>query len=319
MSKQKIVVYMPALNEAASIAEVIRLVPKEIKGFDEVVVLVVDDGSVDATKSIALEAGAQVISHNQNKGLGNAFITAVDYCLKNKADCMVSIDSDGQFDVGQIKEIIEPITLKQADFVIGNRFVTGKPSNMPKLKYWGNQRISNIVSFVCRQKIHDASCGFRAYNRDCLLNINLNGSFTYTHEVILDLLNKNYSVAQIPVEVKYFENRVSRIANNLIRYAFRTSIIIFRCLKDYKPLQFFLAISGFVFLVSIMLGGFVTWNWYNTGMISPYKSLGFISLALSGMALMIAILAFVADFLNRIRENQEKILFISKKIYYEKD
>ena len=63
-------------------------------------------------------------------------------------------------------------------------------NNMPKIKFWGNKQVNKIVSFVSNTKINDASCGFRAYSRDTLLSLNLHGSFTYTHETILDLLNK---------------------------------------------------------------------------------------------------------------------------------
>ena len=73
--------------------------------------------------------------------------------------------------------------------------------------------------------------------RDCLLSLNLQGDFTYTHETILDLLDtRDYRVKQIPVHVTYFEERVSRIANNLFKYAFKTSTILFKCLKDYQTL-----------------------------------------------------------------------------------
>ena len=99
--------------------------------------------------------------------------------------------------------------------------------NDPVIKYWGNKRISKIVSFVSKTKIQDASCGFRAYSKECLLNLNLQGEFTYTHETILDLLNKNFKVQEIPVKVKYFDGRVSRVANSIVQYALKTSLIIF--------------------------------------------------------------------------------------------
>lgn len=318
MSK-KLLVYMPALNEGETINSVLESIPKTLECFTDIELLVVNDGSADNTEDEATKAGATVISHLYNRGVGAAFQSAVNYALETNANIMVSIDADGQFDVSQIVSMTTPILEKKSDFSIGNRFYGEKPKRMPKIKYFGNKQMSRIISFVSKVKIDDASCGFRAYSRDCMLNLNLQGSFTYTHETILDLLHKGYRVSQIPVKVKYFEGRVSRVANNLFVYGFRTSKIIFKSFKDYRPLPFFLTIAFFVFFIALLMAGFVSWNWYNTGMITPYKSLGFISLALFGMALLISVLAFLADMLNRIRENQEKILFLTKKKYYEED
>lgn len=207
MESRKIIVYMPAFNEQITINKVLKSIPEKYQGFNEVELLVVNDGSIDDTEKEAINAGATVINHYQNRGVGIAFQTAINYALANKADVLVSIDADGQFDVSQIAEMILPIVKKQADFCTGNRFHNQRPANMAKVKYLGNSLVSRIVSFVSKTKIEDASCGFRAYSRDCLFNLNLQGSFTYTHETILDLLHKGYKISQIPVNVKYFEGR----------------------------------------------------------------------------------------------------------------
>lgn len=314
---KNLIIYMPALNEEETIRNVLDSIPKHFDGFKKVELLVVNDGSTDATEKEAILSGATVINHSQNRGVGKAFQTALNYSLKAKADILVSIDADGQFDVNQISEMIRPIINKRADFCIGNRFWNSSPDKMPTLKYWGNKQISKIVSFISKTKIQDASCGFRAYSKDCLFSLNLQGSFTYTHETILELLHKGYGVAQIPIKVTYYDGRISRIANNLIQYSIRTSIIIFKSLKDYRPLQFFLSIAFLVLFIAFIIGGFVFIHWMNTGMITPYKSFGFIALSLCGMAVVIITLAFIADLLNRIRENQEKILYLTKKKYFE--
>lgn len=315
--QDKIIVYMPALNEGETIYKVLNAVPKLIGESVISELLVVNDGSTDKTQEEAIRAGATVISHNYNKGVGNAFQTAVNYALKKNTDVLVSIDADGQFDVDQIKNMVKPIILNKADFSIGNRFSSAKPIRMSKIKFWGNKQISKIVSFISKTKIKDASCGFRAYSKDCLLSLNLQGDFTYTHETILDLLNKGYQVKQIPVTVTYYEKRESRIAKNLFKYAINTSIIIFKCLKDYKPLRFFSWIAFFVLFLSVVFGGFVSIHWFINGMITPYKSVGIIALSLLGMSVFLFVLAFVADMLNRIRNNQEKLLYLTKKKHFE--
>ena len=315
----KLLVYMPALNEGETVYSVLKSVPTNMEGFTEVELLVIDDGSVDNTKEEAIKAGATVISHSNNRGVGVAFQSALNYALKINADVLVSIDADGQFDVSQISAMVLPIIENKADFSIGNRFWNTKPKKMSKIKFWGNIQVSRIVSFVSKTKIYDASCGFRAYSKDCILNLNLQGDFTYTHETILDLINKGHSVAQVQVDVKYFEGRVSRVAGSIPKYAYRTSVIIFKCLKDYKPFQFFMSIALFVLVLASLLGGFVLLHWLKSGQITPYKSLGFISLFLVGITVVIVILAFIADMLNRIRQNQEKILYLTKKNYFEQD
>lgn len=308
---------MPALNEEETILDVIKTIPKNIEGFSSIEILVINDGSVDQTVLEAQKGGATVLSHNTNKGVGEAFQTAVKYALENKTDILVSIDADGQFDVKQILEMVSPILNNQADFCIGIRFSSGKPNNMPKIKFWGNKQVNKIVSFVCKTKILDASCGFRAYSKDTLLSLNLHGSFTYTHETILDLIDKGYKVEQIPVKVEYFDGRVSRVANNLFNYTFKTSAIIFKSLKDYKPLYFFLRIALVVFFFALLLGGWALLHWIIYGTISPYKSFGIIGLSLLGLGFIITIFAFMADNLGRIRKNQEKILYLLKKAHFE--
>lgn len=314
---QKLIIYMPALNEGKTILKVINSIPKTIDGFNMIEILVVNDGSSDHTVSEAKKGGATVLSHNKNKGLGDAFQTAINYALKKNTDILVSIDADGQFDVNQIPQMLAPIINNQADFCIGIRFSNGKPNNMPKIKFWGNKKVNKIVSFVSNTKIHDASCGFRAYSNDTLLSLNLHGSFTYTHETILDLLDKGFKVEQIPVSVRYYEDRVSRIANNLFTYGYKTSSIIFKSLKDYKPLQFFLGIAFFIFIIALFFAGWALLHWIIYDTITPYKSFGIIGLSLLGMSAIVAIFAFMADMLGRIRKNQEKILYFLKKTHFE--
>src|SRR5690554_4065110 len=194
---QKLLIYMPALNEAATIRDVIKSIRVSYEGIHQTEILVVNDGSSDNTKEEAERAGAIVVSHFNNRGVASAFKTAVDYALKSRANILVSIDADGQFNSEQIVDFVEPILNNQADFCIGNRFWGEKPDIMPMIKYLGNRLVNKIVSFVGRTKINDASCGFRSYSKKALLSLNLQGNFTYTHEVILDLLHKEFRVQQI--------------------------------------------------------------------------------------------------------------------------
>ena len=218
----KLIIYMPALNEEEGISDVIKSLPKKIEGIDEIKVLVVDDGSTDDTAKKAKQSDADVVSHNVNKGVGSAFQSAVQYALENEADILVSIDADRQFNSEQIPDIIKPILKNKADMVTGNRFEDGMPKDMPKSKYWGNTQMSRLISIISGQKFRDVSCGFRAYNREALLRLNLFGAFTYTQETILDMVFKGLRIVEFPVDVIYFKDRKSRVAGSIVKYAFRT-------------------------------------------------------------------------------------------------
>jgi len=307
---------MPALNEEADIQRVITGLPHSMDGFDTVQILVVDDGSVDRTTELALAAGAQVVSHGKNRGVGAAFQSAVQFALENEADVLVGIDADGQFDPAEIPTLIQPILDDQADMVMGNRFTSGIPTDMSRLKYWGNQRIAQLISTITGQTFQDVSCGFRAYNRESLLRLNIFGEFTYTHETILSLMYQGLRVVEHPIKVKYFPDRKSRVAGSIIRYAIQTSKIIMRVLLDYRPIRVFGSFGSFCMIIGIGFELFLMGHYVLSGSFSPYKSTGFIGLGFIIFGLLILIIALIADMLNRLRINQDKLLYELKRNRY---
>ncbi len=311
-----LLIYMPALNEEEGIGDVIRDLPKNINGIDNIKVLVVDDGSTDNTASIAKASGADVVSHNINKGVGSAFQSAVQYALQNNTDILVSIDADRQFNSKQIPEIIQPILKNNADMVTGNRFSKGMPENMPKTKYWGNTQMSRLISIISGQKFRDVSCGFRAYNREALMRLNLFGAFTYTQETILDMVYKGLRVVEFPVDIKYFKGRKSRVAGSIINYTFRTSRIILKTLRDYKPMLFFGGMGGVSMGIGLVFEIFMFTHYFLTGSFTPYKAFGFIGLGFIIFGLLLVIVGLLADMFNRVRINQERIIYELKKDKY---
>ena len=179
----KLVVMIPALNEGESIRKVLNRIPTKIKGVDSVVKLVVDDGSTDDTVKEAESAGAEVVSHQQNMGVGAAFQTGLQYTLDAKADVMVNIDADGQFNPEDIPNLVRPVIGGEADLAASDRFTNSdsklrKPENMSGVKYWGNMQMARLISLLSGQKFPDVSSGFRAYSKKALLMMNLTGRFT---------------------------------------------------------------------------------------------------------------------------------------------
>lgn len=306
-------IYIPALNEEGTISNVITSIPKTIDNVSNIEVLVVDDGSKDHTAKISKELGAIVISHSTNKGVGMAFQTAVQYCINHNTDIMVSIDADGQFDTEEIPRIINPIINNSVDFVTGTRFDNGQPQKMSNIKFWGNKKVNQIISYISKININDASCGFRAYNREALLNLNLKGKYTYTHESILELSFKGLSLGQVPIKVKYFDDRVSRVANSIFKYFIKTSFIIIKCFRDYKPLPIFLSFAIIFLTLGIGFIGFTIIHWFKFNSISPYKSIGIAGLFLLSFSLLIFLFALISDMIGNVRREQEKIIYLLKK------
>lgn len=313
----KIIILIPAYNEEGTIDRTIHNIPREITGVDNISILVVDDGSSDKTATIAANAGANVISHTHNKGVGSAFHTAVQYALQNNADILVGIDADGQFEAQEIPGLIAPILNREADMVVGNRFHSGMPKNMPRMKFAGNKLVSKLVSSICGQSFSDVSCGFRAYNRETLFRFNIYGQFTYTHETILSSVYQGLKVVELPITVHYDPDRKSRVAGSITKYASQTSKIILRVLLDYRPLRVF-GTSGMVFiLIGVAFGSFLLVHYFLTRSFTPYKTFGFLALGFVIFGLIILVIALVADMLNRMKTNQEKMLYELKKIRHE--
>jgi glycosyltransferase involved in cell wall biosynthesis len=312
----KLIIYMPALNEEVNIERVITSLPRNLVGIDEILYLVVDDGSTDSTAALALATGAYVVSHDQNRGVGAAFQSAVNFALEADADILVGIDADGQFDSGEIPSLIAPILENKAAMVMGNRFCLGRPRFMSKIKYWGNKQVAKILHYVGGRKFQDVSCGFRAYGREALLHLNIFGEFTYTHETILSLVYQGQSVVEHPIKVHYDPARKSRVAASLFRYATQTIKIILRTLLDYRPIRIFGMFGSLCFIVGTGFELFLFGHYWLMGSFTPYKATGFIGLGFITFGTLVLLMALIADMLNRLRINQDRLLYELKKNRY---
>ncbi len=307
----RLLVILPALNEAATVASVIAGIPKQIPGVSETDVLVIDDGSTDATAEEARRAGARVIQHASTMGVGAAFASGIRYAVDTSADLIVTIDADGQFDAADIPTLIRPVVERRADFASASRFADpNRIPEMPGIKRWGNRMIARLVSRLTGQTFHDVSCGMRCYNRRAALALNPMGQFTYTQEVFLNLAFKQLSIVEVPLTVRgEREHGESRVANNLWRYALNTSGIIFRSYRDYKPMHFFGAIAALAFLFAAGLGGFLLVHYLSTGSFSPHKWAGFSSAAAAIFGLLLLFMGVLGDMLNRHRVYLEELLY----------
>ena len=157
-----ILVIIPAYNEADSIGGVISRVRTSAPDAD---IVVIDDGSTDATAAIAQEAGALVVSLPHNLGIGGAVQTGYVFAAEMGYDIAVQVDGDGQHDPSEITEIVAPLLAGQADVVIGSRYIEDRGYITPFLRQVGIFVLASIVSLIIRQRVTDTTSGFRAVNR----------------------------------------------------------------------------------------------------------------------------------------------------------
>ena len=310
----KLLVAIPCLNEAAGLADVIRRVPRQIDGIDSVTVLVIDDGSSDGSADVASCCGAEVLRHEYNRGVGAAFHSAHDYALEGRFAYMVNIDGDGQFDPADIPVLLKPILEGRAQMVTGSRFKNKDlVPDMPQIKLLGNRVMSFLVRRLSRSGFNDVSCGFRAYSREALLHLNLHGKFTYTQETFLNLAAQGVHIEEVPIRVRYFKDRQSRVARSIPRYAINTSLIILRTYRDYFPLRFFLGAAAIFLIPGIVFGAIFWLHYLESGRFTGYLYAGLLSGFCLLVSLLLALAGLVADMLDRIRIDQERILYLMKQ------
>lgn len=321
----KLLIVTICKNEEATIAELIDRMPKNIKGIDRIDIVVVDDGSTDQTASVAKKAGADVIGDGAWRGLATQFRTATNYALKQSYDIMVNIDGDLQFAPEDIPKFVQPILDNKADFVAADRFTdpsTGKerhPENMPAAKYYGNKLGSWIVGKLSKQSFRDVTCGYRAYNRNALYALNINGQKTYTQESFQMLAAKGMRIATVPVIVKYFKGRKSRVVTSVPAYVVSSALNILRAFRDFAPLRFFVATGMVPFVLGVGCLLFLGMHWISNDSLSPYKFVGFTGIYLITLAFFLWALGFLADMNVRVINNQEKIFEELRRHIHEQD
>jgi len=160
------VAVVPARNEEDAVGRVVE----ELRAFDrELDVVVIDDGSEDATAERAAAAGAAVVSLPFNLGIGGAVQTGFQYALEHGYDTVIRLDGDGQHDPAQIPKLLAPLDRGEADVVIGSRFARGAGEyRAPFARRAGIRWFAHLVSLLTRQKLTDTTSGFQAVNAQAI-------------------------------------------------------------------------------------------------------------------------------------------------------
>ncbi|MBI2139827.1 glycosyltransferase family 2 protein [Candidatus Woesearchaeota archaeon] len=193
MAEEKIVIVIPAHNEAINIgrvvAEAIRFAP----------VIVIDDGSRDSTAAVAQQKGAKVLKHAINLGKGAALKTGCDYAVKHGFGKMIVLDADTQHDPGEIPKFIE--SLKKADVVFGFRKFSAQ---MPLIFRLGNFGLSRCIELLFGAKVYDTQCGYRAFTKDAYRKIRWDSStYSMETEMIANMGIHRLRYEQVPIKTIY--------------------------------------------------------------------------------------------------------------------
>ena len=191
-------VCIPAYNEETKIKDVVK---KSLPYVDKVIVC--DDGSTDNTAALAEKAGAIVISHATNLGFGAAISTLFDYCRKNNAEIMVTLDGDGQHNPDQVPDLINIILKHNVDVVIGSRSLRDD-KDLPSYRRAGIKIITSTINSATDLKVTDSQSGFRAYSRVAIDLIHPTESgMAVSTEILLKISNNGLSIAEVPITVSY--------------------------------------------------------------------------------------------------------------------
>lgn len=205
----KLAIIIPAYNEEAVIVDVIAKLPKKLDNIDEIVSIVIDDGSTDHTYEAAKKKADFVLKHVVNLGQGAAMSTGFKLAKKLKCDIVITIDGDGQHNPKDIKNLIKPILDDRADVVNGSRMYD--TSGMPTFKIFGN-RVMNFITFIVFHKwVTDSQSGLRAFSKKALGKIKI---YSMGHEVCSEMIGEvkrnKLKMIEIPVETIYTAHSIGK-------------------------------------------------------------------------------------------------------------
>jgi glycosyltransferase involved in cell wall biosynthesis len=303
----KLIIQVPCLNEEEQLPATIAALPRQVDGFDEVEILVIDDGSTDATVRVARQLGVDhVVKLTNNRGLAAAFQAGLDAALKLGADVIVNTDADNQYSADDIPKLVAPILAGDADMVIGDREV----SNIEHFS-GTKKRLQRLGSWVVRQasdtEVPDATSGFRAYNREAALGLTVVSRFTYTLESIIQAGKSLTAVAHVPVRTNE-KVRESRLFGSTGTYVRRNTLSIFRVYTSYEPLRVFGTIAAILFVLGLLAWTPFLWDWIVEGDRSGRIQSLILGAVLTLTAVQVMVVGILADLIAGHRVVSQRTL-----------
>jgi glycosyltransferase involved in cell wall biosynthesis len=221
IDRKTVAAVIPAYLEEKHIADVVRRTLAQLEN-----VLVVDDGSPDATATAARSAGAEVVVHPENRGKGESIKTGLRHWLDRNLNYVVILDGDGQHLPEEILRFLEAASSTRAELLIGTRMQDVR--EMPLVRRAVNRYMSNKISQLCGQPIPDTQCGFRMMHRSLIPDV-LGGAerFDYETEMLILASRKGCRVESVPITTVY-SDEVSSI------HPVRDTIRFFKLIRRYE-------------------------------------------------------------------------------------
>jgi glycosyltransferase involved in cell wall biosynthesis len=307
----KLIVQIPCLNEEAVLAPTLQQIPRTIPGVERVEILVIDDGSSDRTSEVARANGADhVVRFTRRKGLAHGFMAGLDACLRLGADVIVNTDADNQYPGHEIPRLIAPILAGEADMVVGNR-------NTSEVTHfsWTKRRLQTLGSWVVRKvsgtDVPDTTSGFRAFNREAALRINIVTEFSYTLESIIQAGKKRLAVTHLPVEVR--QTRPSRLFSSTWEYVKRSGATILRIYAMYEPFKVFVLLGSALLLAGFALGLRYAYFWW-LGDIRGHVQSAILAVLLVILGFQTLQWGIMADLIASNRKLLEDLLYRIRKL-----
>jgi len=229
---------MPAYNAAKTL----RMTYTELPHDRVDLVLLVDDGSSDATVEIARQLNLELFIHNRNYGYGANQKTCYTEALKADADIVVMVHPDYQYDPTCLPQIIEPIERGEADVVLGSRLTSVSPvtQGMPWWKYVGNRLLTKVENAAFGLHLSEYHTGYRAFSKDVLeaVNFRMNSDgFVFDQEIVSQVVATGFRIAEIPVPVRYFAEASSASFTASCAYGFKILWVVARHLLHRTRLK----------------------------------------------------------------------------------
>jgi glycosyltransferase involved in cell wall biosynthesis len=301
----KLIIQIPCLNEEQTLPITLRDLPREVEGFDVTEWLIIDDGSTDRTVEVAREHGVDhIVRLTNNKGLASGFQAGLDAALKLGADVIVNTDADNQYYGPDIPKLVAPILAGEADMVVGDREVMTIEHFSPAKK-----SLQRLGSWVVRQAsqttVPDTTSGFRAYNREAALALQVVSKFTYTLETIIQAGKMTVAIDHVPIRTNP-KLRESRLFPSMWTYIRRNGVSIFRIYSMYEPLRVFMTAAGIIGLAALIVWTRFLVSWIQGNGAGHVQSL-ILGAVLFNAAMVLAALGVLGDLLSGQRITLQRI------------